>query len=78
MKTLLDSFKDSMIVKVLIAIIMFFFTWISNTQIEKNSEFYKSIKGHKNVFTENSSKLEQPKNINEILSKNSKQFYAKK
>ncbi|MFD2530769.1 MULTISPECIES: hypothetical protein [Polaribacter] len=78
MKTLLDSIKDSMIVKVLIAIIMFFFTWISNTQIEKNSEFYKSIKGDKNVFTENSSKLEQPKNINEILSKNSKQFYAKK
>ncbi|GAB7257216.1 hypothetical protein [uncultured Polaribacter sp.] len=78
MISLLETFKDAIIVKVLIAIIMFFFTWVSNTQIEKNSNFYKSTKVYNIDNLENCLKLKQPKITNETLAKNNKQFYAKR
>ena len=52
MKSFLEPFKDSLIFKILLAIIMFLFTWISNGQVDRTSELYRTLKGKDSIIFE--------------------------
>ena len=52
MNSFLEPFKDSLLFKVIFAICMFLFTWISNAQVEKSSELYKTLKSKDSIIFE--------------------------
>jgi hypothetical protein len=52
MKSFLEPFKDSLIFKILLAIMMFLFTWITNGQVDRTSELYRTLKGKDSIIFE--------------------------
>jgi hypothetical protein len=52
MKSFLEPFKDSLIFKILLAIMMFLFTWISNGQVKRTSELYRTLKSKDSLIFE--------------------------
>ncbi len=52
MNSFLEPFKDSIIIKMLLAIILFFFSLFTNAQVDKNSELYKTLKSKDSIIFE--------------------------
>ncbi|WP_439128007.1 nuclear transport factor 2 family protein [Polaribacter sp.] len=50
MNSFLEPFKNSLLFKVIIAICMFLFSLISNAQVEKSSELYKTLKSKDSII----------------------------
>jgi hypothetical protein len=52
MKSFLEPFKDSILLKILLALMMFLYTWITNGQVDRTSELYKILKSKDSVLFE--------------------------
>lgn len=52
MNSLLEPFKDSFIIKIIIAILFFLFSWVTNAQVEKSSNLYKILKFKDSIIFE--------------------------
>lgn len=50
MNSFLASFKDSILLKIIIAIITFFYSIMMNAQVEKSSELFKILAAKKIFF----------------------------
>ena len=48
----LEPFKDSFIIKIVLAFILFFFSLISLAQVDKNSNLYKTLKAKDSIIFE--------------------------
>ncbi|WP_435415677.1 nuclear transport factor 2 family protein [Polaribacter aestuariivivens] len=53
MKSLLEPFKNSVVIKILIAIIIFLFSWVSNAQEAENSTLFKTLKSKDSILFNN-------------------------
>lgn len=52
MNSFLEPFKDSFIIKILIAIILFLYSSAMNAQVDKNSDIYKTLKSKDSIIFE--------------------------
>jgi len=62
MKSFLEPFKDSILLKILLALMIFLYTWITNGQVDRTSELYKTLKSKDSILFEstfNSCELEK-------------------
>ncbi|QTE22786.1 nuclear transport factor 2 family protein [Polaribacter cellanae] len=53
MKSLLEPFKDSVILKIIMVVILFLFSLCSNAQVSKTSELYQTLKSKDSIIFEN-------------------------
>lgn len=70
MNIFLNYFKEIYLVKIIVAILLFFFSFSSTAQVDKNSELYKIIKSKDSTLFEivfNKCEMEK---IDEIISEN--------
>ncbi|QOD61888.1 nuclear transport factor 2 family protein [Polaribacter haliotis] len=70
MKSLLDPFKDSVLIKIIMAILMFLFSLFSNAQESKNSELYQILKSKDSTIFENAFNNCNLKKLEPIISDN--------
>lgn len=52
MNSFLEPFKDSFIIKIVFAILFFFYSLMSFAQVDKNSEIYKTLKAKDSIIFE--------------------------
>jgi hypothetical protein len=52
MKSFLEPFKDSILLKILLALMIFLYTWITNGQVDRTSELYKTLKSKDSILFE--------------------------
>ncbi len=50
MNSFLKAFRDSFLIKILIAIALFFYSFITSAQVDKNSEIYKTLKAKDSII----------------------------
>ncbi|QTD38227.1 nuclear transport factor 2 family protein [Polaribacter batillariae] len=70
MNSFLEFFKDSLLIKIIIAIILFLFHFISNAQESKNSELYQILKSKDSIIFENAFNTCNFKELETIISNN--------
>jgi hypothetical protein len=52
MKSFLEPFKNSILLKILLALMIFLYTWITNGQVDRTSELYKTLKSKDSILFE--------------------------
>ncbi|MCI2229543.1 nuclear transport factor 2 family protein [Polaribacter sp. MSW13] len=52
MNSFLEPFKKSIIIKIILAIVMFFYTFVMNAQVDKNSDLHKTLKSKDSIIFE--------------------------
>lgn len=52
MNSFLELFKDSILLKTVTAIVIFFYSLMSSAQVDKNSELYKTLKSKDSIIFE--------------------------
>ncbi|MGJ8744181.1 nuclear transport factor 2 family protein [Polaribacter sp.] len=52
MNSFFEPFKDSFLIKILLAIILFLYSLFSNAQVDKNTEVYKTLKSNDSIIFE--------------------------
>jgi hypothetical protein len=52
MKSFLEPFKDSILFKILLALMIFLYTWVTNGQVNRTSELYKTLKSKDSILFE--------------------------
>lgn len=70
MNSFFEPFKDSIIFKILFAIIMFFYSLISSAQVDKNSELYKTLKVNDSIIFERAFNKCELKKLEPLIAKN--------
>lgn len=68
MNTLLKHFKKAIVVRLIIAIFLFFVSWISNAQVDKNSELYKKLKSKDSIIFERTFNKCETEKLDPIIS----------
>jgi hypothetical protein len=52
MKSFLEPFKESILLKILLALMIFLYTWITNGQVDRTSQRYKTLKSKDSILFE--------------------------
>ena len=69
MKTLLEFLKDSFLIKILMAILMFLYTLVMGAQVDKSSELYKTLKSKDSIIFERTFNLCELEKLEPIIAK---------
>lgn len=70
MNAFLEPFKESILIKILLAIITFLFSLFSNVQVAKNSQFFKTLKAKDSIIFEKSPNGCKTEQLNIIIAQN--------
>tara|TARA_R110002049_G_scaffold45022_3_gene131627 strand:+ start:19511 stop:20035 length:525 start_codon:yes stop_codon:yes gene_type:complete len=68
MNSFLEPFKNSFLFKIIFAIIFFLFTWVTNAQVNRTSELYKTLKSKDSVLFESAFNTCETKKLSLIIS----------
>lgn len=52
MDAFLTPFKESFLIKIIIAIVLFFYSFFTNAQVDKNSDLFKTLKSKDSIIFE--------------------------
>ncbi len=70
MNSFLEPFKDSIIIKMLLSLLMLFLTFVSNAQVDKNSELFKTLKSKDSIIFERAFNKCEIEKLESIIAKN--------
>lgn len=70
MNSFFDAFKGSLIIKILIAIIIFLFSLVTNAQVDKNTELYKTLKSKDSIIFERAFNKCETEKLEPIIAEN--------
>ncbi|PQJ77795.1 nuclear transport factor 2 family protein [Polaribacter porphyrae] len=70
MNTFLKPFKESLLFKILFAIALFLYSFVSNAQVDKNTDLYKVLKAKDSIIFERAFNKCEIEKLEPIISKN--------
>ena len=70
MNSFLDPFKDSLLIKILIAFFMFLFSLIMNAQVKESTDLYKTLKANDSIIFERAFNLCEIEKLEPIVAEN--------